>query len=128
MKRVLRRLLADIARSERFVRSRRDSAAVEQIGDRGKRKYEVGPPPVDRSVGHDAGVGTLRILDDRRATRGRDGAVMVAPDGRALSAAADAEGRYPVGSGDAFLAGLVVARVPELREPLATLRARTGRG
>jgi 1-phosphofructokinase family hexose kinase len=42
-------------------------------------------------------------------TRGRDGAVMVAPDGTALSGAAEAEGRYPVGSGDAFLAGLVVA-------------------
>ncbi len=42
-------------------------------------------------------------------TRGRDGAVMVAPDGTALSGASEAEGRYPVGSGDAFLAGLVVA-------------------
>jgi fructose-1-phosphate kinase PfkB-like protein len=34
---------------------------------------------------------------------------MVGPDGRALAGSADAEGRYPVGSGDAFLAGLVVA-------------------
>jgi fructose-1-phosphate kinase PfkB-like protein len=34
---------------------------------------------------------------------------MVAPDGQALSGGADAEGRYPVGSGDVFLAGLVVA-------------------
>jgi 1-phosphofructokinase family hexose kinase len=42
-------------------------------------------------------------------TRGRDGAIMVAPDGSALDGSADAEGRYPVGSGDAFLAGLVVA-------------------
>jgi fructose-1-phosphate kinase PfkB-like protein len=52
---------------------------------------------------HEAGGGAAIV------TRGRDGAVMVAPDGRALSAAADAEGRYPVGSGDAFLGGLVVA-------------------
>jgi len=52
---------------------------------------------------HEAGGGAAVV------TRGRDGAVMVAPDGRALSGAADAEGRYPVGSGDAFLAGLVVA-------------------
>jgi fructose-1-phosphate kinase PfkB-like protein len=52
---------------------------------------------------HEAGGGAAIV------TRGRDGAVMVAPDGTALAGAADAEGRYPVGSGDAFLAGLVVA-------------------
>ena len=34
---------------------------------------------------------------------------MVAADGRGLSVALAAEGRFPVGSGDAFLAGLVVA-------------------
>ena len=34
---------------------------------------------------------------------------MVAADGRALHGSLDADGRYPVGSGDAFLAGLVVA-------------------
>jgi 1-phosphofructokinase family hexose kinase len=43
-------------------------------------------------------------------TRGADGAVLVAPDGSALAGTLDATGRYPVGSGDAFLAGLVVAR------------------
>lgn len=43
-------------------------------------------------------------------TRGADGAVLVAPDGSALAGTLDAAGRYPVGSGDAFLAGLVVAR------------------
>jgi 1-phosphofructokinase len=42
-------------------------------------------------------------------TRGAEGAVMVTPDGRGLSAGLTAEGRFPVGSGDAFLAGLVVA-------------------
>jgi len=52
---------------------------------------------------HEAGGGAAIV------TRGRDGAVMVSPDGRAISGTADAEGRYPVGSGDAFLAGLVVA-------------------
>jgi 1-phosphofructokinase family hexose kinase len=52
---------------------------------------------------HEAGGGAAIV------TRGRDGAVMVAPDGSALAADADAEGGYPVGSGDAFLAGLVVA-------------------
>ena len=43
-------------------------------------------------------------------TRGADGAVLVADDGSAVAGTLDAPGRYPVGSGDAFLAGLVVAR------------------
>ena len=43
-------------------------------------------------------------------TRGPEGAVLVTPDGAALTGTLDAPGRYPVGSGDSFLAGLVVAR------------------
>ena len=42
-------------------------------------------------------------------TRGRDGAVLAAPDGTSWRGSLDADGPYPVGSGDAFLAGLVVA-------------------
>jgi 1-phosphofructokinase family hexose kinase len=42
-------------------------------------------------------------------TSGRDGAVLVAPDGSAWRGTLTAAGRYPVGSGDAFLAGLVTA-------------------
>jgi fructose-1-phosphate kinase PfkB-like protein len=42
-------------------------------------------------------------------TLGRDGAVLVDPQGNASAGSIAAEGRYPVGSGDAFLAGLVVA-------------------
>jgi len=42
-------------------------------------------------------------------TVGREGAAMVAPDGEVLLGRVEAAGRYPVGSGDAFLAGLVVA-------------------
>lgn len=42
-------------------------------------------------------------------TSGRDGAVLVAPGGEVLHGRVDVGGRYPVGSGDAFLAGLVVA-------------------
>ena len=42
-------------------------------------------------------------------TRGEDGAVMVTPDGGRLEGRVGALGAYPVGSGDAFLAGLVVA-------------------
>jgi 1-phosphofructokinase family hexose kinase len=42
-------------------------------------------------------------------TRGREGAIMVTPAGAAVDGRIDASGEYPVGSGDAFLAGLVVA-------------------
>ena len=42
-------------------------------------------------------------------TCGRSGAVLVAPDGGSWQGSLDADGRYPVGSGDAFLAGLVTA-------------------
>ena len=42
-------------------------------------------------------------------TRGEDGAVMVAPEGGRFAGRVDTRGSYPVGSGDAFLAGLVVA-------------------
>jgi 1-phosphofructokinase family hexose kinase len=54
----------------------------------------------------------LRIGGDGHAaavTRGGDGAVLVAPDGSAWRGSLTARGRYPVGSGDAFLAGLVTA-------------------
>ena len=54
----------------------------------------------------------LRIGGDGHAaavTRGRDGAVLVAPDGGAWYGSLDTSGRYAVGSGDAFLAGLVTA-------------------
>jgi fructose-1-phosphate kinase PfkB-like protein len=39
----------------------------------------------------------------------RSGAALVDPDGRAWQGCLDATGPYPVGSGDAFLAGLLVA-------------------
>jgi fructose-1-phosphate kinase PfkB-like protein len=38
---------------------------------------------------------------------GADGAVLVDPGGRALHGRLYAKGRYPVGSGDSFLAGLL---------------------
>ena len=40
-------------------------------------------------------------------TRGRGGAVLAAPDGTIWQGSLAADARYPVGSGDAFLAGLV---------------------
>jgi 1-phosphofructokinase family hexose kinase len=42
-------------------------------------------------------------------TSGRDGAVLVTSDGSMWRGSLTAAGRYPVGSGDAFLAGLVTA-------------------
>jgi 1-phosphofructokinase family hexose kinase len=42
-------------------------------------------------------------------TRGEHGAVMVAPDGEVVEGRTAAAGAFPVGSGDAFLAGLIVA-------------------
>jgi 1-phosphofructokinase family hexose kinase len=41
-------------------------------------------------------------------TRGADGVVLAAPDGGLYEGVLYVRGRYPVGSGDAFLAGLVV--------------------
>jgi 1-phosphofructokinase family hexose kinase len=42
-------------------------------------------------------------------TRGADGVVVAAPEGSLYEGVLYVRGRYPVGSGDAFLAGLVVA-------------------
>ncbi len=42
-------------------------------------------------------------------TRGAEGAVVVGPDGTRYEGVLYERGRYPVGSGDAFLAGIVVA-------------------
>ena len=41
-------------------------------------------------------------------TRGADGVTVAAPDGTSYKGTLYERGRYPVGSGDAFLAGLVV--------------------
>ncbi len=60
-------------------------------------------------------------------TRGEDGAVMVTPDGGRLEGRVGARGPYPVGSGDAFLAGLVVALDGGAGWPEA-LRAALGAG
>jgi 1-phosphofructokinase family hexose kinase len=62
----------------------------------------------------DDALGAARELGRRSGgaaivTRGEAGAVLVAPDGRAFEGRTAAIGPYPVGSGDAFLAGLVVA-------------------
>jgi 1-phosphofructokinase family hexose kinase len=51
-----------------------------------------------------AGAGHAGIV-----TRGADGVTVAAPDGAGYEGVLFERGRYPVGSGDAFLAGLVVA-------------------
>lgn len=56
----------------------------------------------ERLCGRPGGAGAV--------TRGGDGAVLISSGGDALVGTLAAPGRYPVGSGDAFLAGLVVAR------------------
>jgi fructose-1-phosphate kinase PfkB-like protein len=55
-------------------------------------------------------------------TRGREGAVLVEPGGSAWHGTLEAEGRYSVGSGDSFLAGLVTALAAggDWRQALAT--------
>lgn len=59
-----------------------------------------------RTIRERAGAGDQAAL----VTRGGDGAVLVAPDGTVWTGSLYLRGPYPVGSGDAFLAGLVVAR------------------
>jgi 1-phosphofructokinase family hexose kinase len=68
----------------------------------------------EAGAGADGALAAARALRDRSGgaaivTRGREGAVLVTPEGEALTGRLDADGAYPVGSGDAFLAGLVVA-------------------
>jgi fructose-1-phosphate kinase PfkB-like protein len=71
--------------------------------------------PTGRPVaGRDGAVSAARVLHEATGgaaivTIGREGAVMLTPEGRVSAGRVAATGRYPVGSGDAFLAGLVVA-------------------
>jgi 1-phosphofructokinase family hexose kinase len=66
------------------------------------------------TVGTDGEVAGVRALGAGRAaaaiTLGARGAVLATPDGAVLRGTLDERGPYPVGSGDSFLAGLVVAR------------------
>jgi 1-phosphofructokinase family hexose kinase len=73
---------------------------------------------LDESVSdRDRAVAAARTIRDRAGgdghavaiTLGEAGMVLVDPDGRALAGSTPARGRYPVGSGDALLAGLVAA-------------------
>ena len=82
-------------------------------------------PVTDR----DRGVAAARTIRDRAGgdghavaiTLGEAGMVLLDPDGRAFAGSTPARGRYPVGSGDALLAGLVAALAD--REPWAAAAA-----
>jgi 1-phosphofructokinase family hexose kinase len=60
-------------------------------------------------------------------TQGGDGALLIDPDGREWRGKVDSSGPFPVGSGDAFLAGLVVALERDASWPEA-LKAALGAG
>jgi 1-phosphofructokinase family hexose kinase len=71
----------------------------------------------ERLTDRDHAVAAARRIRDRAGgeghavaiTLGAAGMVLVDPEGRALAASTPARGRYPVGSGDALLAGLMTA-------------------
>jgi 1-phosphofructokinase family hexose kinase len=56
-------------------------------------------------------------------TLGEAGVVLIEPEGRGWRGSSPARGRYPVGSGDAFLAGLLAARSDGEAWPAATALA-----
>jgi len=60
------------------------------------------------------GVGHAAIV-----TRGAEGVMVAAPDGALCEGVLYERGRYPVGSGDAFLAGLVVGLERDEQWPAA---------
>jgi 1-phosphofructokinase family hexose kinase len=75
---------------------------------------------LDEPVGdRDRAVAAARTIRERAGgdghavaiTLGEVGMVLVDPEGRALAGSTPARGRYPVGSGDALLAGVVAALV-----------------
>jgi len=102
--------------------------ALDAEGDRLRRALEAGPEVVKVNVAEAADlldVPTARRGDSLAAatkirdlaggighagvvTRGAEGVVVAAPDGSLYEGKLYERGRYPVGSGDAFLAGLVV--------------------
>ncbi len=103
--------------------------ALDAEGDLLREALAAGPEVVKVNVteaGELLGVPTVRRDDslaaaskirdmaggDGRAgivTRGADGVMVAAPDGTLLEGVLYVRGRYPVGSGDSFLAGLVTA-------------------
>jgi 1-phosphofructokinase family hexose kinase len=82
--------------------------------DAGPAVVKLNAAEAAAAVEADGAVATAGALHERSGgaaivTRGREGAVLVTPAGETLAGRLDADGAYPVGSGDAFLAGLVVA-------------------
>ncbi len=103
--------------------------ALDAEGDRLRAALDAGPEVVKLNVaeaGELLGVPTARRDDSLAAaskirdmaggdghagivTRGSQGVMLAAPDGTLYEGVLYVRGRYPVGSGDAFLAGLVTA-------------------
>ncbi len=103
--------------------------ALDSEGDRLRAALDAGPDVVKLNVaeaGELLGVPTARRDDSLAAaskirhmaggdghagivTRGSEGVMLAAPDGTLYEGVLYVRGRYPVGSGDAFLAGLVTA-------------------
>ncbi len=77
---------------------------VELLGPGAVRNAED-LPELSRALRHRWGGSTVAVV-----TAGRRGAVLSAPDGPAVWARTPVIGRFAVGSGDAFLAGLLTAR------------------
>jgi 1-phosphofructokinase len=79
----------------------REAADLLEISTRTREEALVAARELRARAGGDGHAGLV--------TRGADGVVLAAPDGSAWEGRLYVRGRYPVGSGDAFLAGLVVA-------------------
>jgi len=121
------------ARLVRMARDRGVTVIVDSHGDALSAALDARPTVVKVNAGEAAEVTGIQFEDRSSAleaaealrgagaagvvvTLGRDGAVVCDDHGRWGLAAASASGRYPVGSGDAFLGGLAVtlARGEEL--------------
>ena len=113
----------------RLARAAGMRVAIDAEGERLRRTLETGPDvvkvnadevgrllDVPTATRDDALAAAVRIREmaggDGHAgivTRGLEGVVVAAPDSTRYEGVQHERGRYPVGSGDAFLAGLVVA-------------------
>jgi 1-phosphofructokinase family hexose kinase len=98
--------------------ARHENVALDttQLGAAHPALLKVNAAEAAQSTGEDAPA-AARELHERIGgegkvvvvTRGEDGAVLIDPAGQEWHGSLDSWGPYPVGSGDAFLAGLVVA-------------------
>jgi 1-phosphofructokinase len=106
----------------RLIDGRRVAVDAVHLGQARPALVKVNAAEASKMTGRslDTSAGVLAAAHDLReragggaraavVTRGPAGAVLVDPEGGAWNGSLEASGPYPVGSGDAFLAGLVVA-------------------